>query len=278
MKHARHMELAQWARQARAVCMLELRRNFLSKRSFPVYLLTGLPLLLAAGIALFPDTAEELRDLVTMLKIRANIFDFHLRTATYFACAWSFMNLFRGELLDRTLHFYFLAPVRREVLVVGKYLSAAVMTIGLFGITTIGMILFFYLPMGGAAAGRPLLEAGGLGQAFAYVSISALSCMGYGAMFLAIGLYFRNPIFPTLGVYGWEGINFLLPPALKKLTVSYYLTSLIPVPLSHSPFAINAEPMAPWLAVLMLLGFTLVLLAFSARRTRRMEINYGSDS
>jgi len=36
--------------------------------------------------------------------------------------AWeSFMNLFRGEMLDKTLHYWFLAPARREVLLAGKY-------------------------------------------------------------------------------------------------------------------------------------------------------------
>ena len=42
------------------------------------------------------------------------------------------MNLFRGEVVDRSLHYYFLAPVRREVLVVGKYLSGLIATIALF--------------------------------------------------------------------------------------------------------------------------------------------------
>ncbi len=39
------------------------------------------------------------------------------------------MNLFRGDIVDRSLHFYFLSPVRREVLVVGKYLSGLVTSI-----------------------------------------------------------------------------------------------------------------------------------------------------
>ncbi len=43
-----------------------------------------------------------------------------LRTVVFFGCAWIFMNLFRGDIVDRSLHFYFLSPVRREVLVVGK--------------------------------------------------------------------------------------------------------------------------------------------------------------
>ena len=58
-----------------------------------------------------------------------------LRTVVFFGCAWIFMNLFRGDIIDRSLHFYFLSPVRREVLVVGKYFSGLVTSIILFTAT-----------------------------------------------------------------------------------------------------------------------------------------------
>ena len=56
------------------------------------------------------------------------------------------MNLFRGELVDRSLHYYFLSSVRREVLVVTKYLSGLVTAIILFASTTIVSMLLLYLP------------------------------------------------------------------------------------------------------------------------------------
>ena len=37
-----------------------------------------------------------------------------------------FSNLFRGEMLEKTLHYYYLTPLRREVLVAGKYLAGLV--------------------------------------------------------------------------------------------------------------------------------------------------------
>ena len=42
------------------------------------------------------------------------------------------MNLFRGEILDRSLHFYFLAPIRREVLMAGKFLAGLLATCTIF--------------------------------------------------------------------------------------------------------------------------------------------------
>ena len=58
------------------------------------------------------------------LLIFATIFRFYfLRLAVFFGCVGIFTNLFRGEMLDKSLHFYLLTPVRREILLAGKYLA-----------------------------------------------------------------------------------------------------------------------------------------------------------
>ena len=63
----------------------------------------------------------------------AGVFQFFfLRLAVFFGCLGIFMNLFRGEILDRSLHFYFLAPIRREVLMVGKFLAGLLATCVIF--------------------------------------------------------------------------------------------------------------------------------------------------
>ncbi len=63
----------------------------------------------------------------------AGVFQFfYLRLAVFFGCLGIFMNLFRGEILDKSLHFYFLAPIRREVLMVGKFLAGLLATCVIF--------------------------------------------------------------------------------------------------------------------------------------------------
>jgi hypothetical protein len=96
-------------------------------------------------------------------------------------------------------------------------------------------------------------------------------------VFLLIGLRFRNPIIPGLLLYGWEWINFLLPPGLKKLSVIHYLQSLVPVPMSEGPFAVLAEPTPAWIAIPSLLIFTAVVLFLAGMQIRRMEINYAGE-
>src|SRR6185503_9348298 len=114
-----------WLRQIRAIVGLELQKNFFSRRSILIYLIASLPLLPLIAFAFVPP-GEEM-SFNNMSLIYAVLYHtLILRTVIFFGCAWIFMNLFRGELVDRSLHYYFLSAVRREVLVTGKYLSGLV--------------------------------------------------------------------------------------------------------------------------------------------------------
>jgi ABC-type transport system involved in multi-copper enzyme maturation permease subunit len=264
-----------WRRQALAVMRLELRKNFLSRRSLLLYLIAGTPLVLITLAVLF---APQMGDFADVSVIFAAIFNgLILRTLIFFGCAWVFMNLFRGEVVDRSLHYYFLTPARREVLVVGKYLSGLVTTGVLFSVMTVGSMLLFYFVRYYAESTRYFFDGPGLRQMFVYLGITILACFGYGAVFLIIGLFFRNPVIPALVMYGWEWINFLLPPLLKKVSVIHYLHSLAPVPLSEGPFAVLAEPTPAWISVPSLFVFTLFVLALASLYIRRMEISYAGE-
>jgi ABC-type transport system involved in multi-copper enzyme maturation permease subunit len=267
-----------WLRQIRAIFRLEIEKNFLGRRSILLYLLALLPVVPLALLAPFTPPGREWQDFTQYSMIFAIFYGgLILRTVVFFGCAWIFMNLFRGELVDRSLHFYFLSPVRREVLVVGKYLSGLVTSVILFTTTTIVSMLLLYFPHFYSESSRFFVDGPGLGQLLTYAGITILACIGYGAFFLVVGLFFRNPIIPALVLYGWEWLNFLLPPLLKKVSVIHYLHSLTPVPVSEGPFAVVAEPTPAWIAVPSLIVVTAVVLIAASYRIRRMEINYGSD-
>ena len=264
-----------WLRQIRAIFRLEIRKNFLGKRSILIYLLAFLPILMLGMLVLVTPVT---RNFANLSGIFAWLYGgLILRTVVFFGCAWIFMNLFRGELVDRSLHYYFLSPVRREVLVVGKYLSGIVTSVILFTLTTVVSMLLLYFPRFSSESSRFFFDGPGLGQLLTYAGITILACIGYGAFFLVVGLFVRNPIIPALVLYGWEWINFLLPPLLKKVSVIHYLNSLAPVPVAQGPFAVVAEPTPAWIAVPSLLIVTALVLAAASYRIRRLEIKYGGD-
>jgi len=267
-----------WLRQIVAILRLEVEKNFLGRRSFLIYLITLLPLFPLLVLAVVTPPSREWTDFNKFSTIYAFLYNgLILRTVVFFGCAWIFMNLFRGELIDRSLHYYFLSAVRRDVLLVGKYLSGLITSIILFtGLTVVAMLLL-YLPRFGSQSVRFFLEGQGMSQILTYAGITMLACLGYGAFFLVVGLFVRNPIIPALLLYGWEWLNFLLPPLLKKISVIHYLNSLVPVQISEGPLAVIAEPTPAWIAIPSMLVVTGLVLALSGYRIRHMEIRYGSN-
>jgi len=267
-----------WLRQIAAIMRIDVKRNFFGKRSVLIYLVALMPVGLLGLIAILPTPGRDWLDFTAYPKIFSVIYGgLILRTVIFFGCAWIFMNLFRGEIVDRRLHYYFLSAVRREVLLAAKYLSGLVTAIILFSTVTVVSMLLLFFPHFFSASTRFFLDGTGMGQLFTYVVITILACIGYGAFFMIVGLFFRNPIIPALTLYGWEWINFLLPPLLKKISVIHYLNSLVPVPLSEGPFAVVAEPTPAWISIPGLLIVTVLVLIAASSRIRRMEIRYGSD-
>ncbi|HKG81060.1 MAG TPA: hypothetical protein VKA78_16605 [Pyrinomonadaceae bacterium] len=269
---------ALWLRQVGAIFRLEVEKNFLGRRALLIYLIALLPLFPLMVLAVVRPPGNEWKDFNQFSMIYAILYNgLILRTVVFFGSAWIFMNLFRGDLVDRSLHYYFLSAVRREVLVVGKYVSGLVTSIVLFTGTTVVAMLLLYLPHFYSQSLRYFTEGRGLSQILAYAGITMLACVGYGAFFLVVGLFVRNPIIPAVLLYGWEWLNFLLPPLLKKISVIHYLNSLVPVQLSEGSFAVVADPTPAWIAIPSMLLVTLLVLVLAAYRIRHMEIRYGND-
>jgi hypothetical protein len=267
-----------WTRQTLAIMRLEIRKNFLSRRALLLYPVMALPLFLMAMLTVFTPDTDEMENFGMLGQVYAAVYGgLILRTLVFFGCAWIFMNLFRGEVVDRSLHYYFLSPVRREVLVAGKYLSGIIAAIVMFGITTVGSMLILYFGIFPSQSADYFVGGAGTSHLLAYLGVTILACVGYGAVFLIVGLFFRNPIIPGLLLYGWEWLNFLLPPLLKKVSVIHYLQSLVPVPMSEGPFAVLVEPTPAWISVPSLLLFTGVVLFLASLHIRRMEISYAGD-
>jgi ABC-type transport system involved in multi-copper enzyme maturation permease subunit len=229
--------------------------------------------------------SRALIDFADDRNVYAAIFQhFYLRLAIFFGCLGIFVNLFRGEMLDKTLHFWFLAPMRREVLLGGKYLAGIIAASVIFmagaGISY-GAMIWPQDPAQLAA----FWQNQGLSHAFWYAASAALACLGYGSVFLAAGMLVKNPVIPAAGVLLWETINGALPAILQKFSILYYVSSLAPVPPPMDPDApllirLLASPAAPPpapLAILGLLALTAVILWASSVRVRSLEINYSTD-
>jgi len=262
-----------WWRQARAILRLELRKGF--RRSYGLYLLALAPLFILVLRTIIPNAVRDPSDVSGATQFYAGIYQaFILRIVIFLACVAIFGNLIRRETLDRSLHYYFLSPLRRELLVAAKYLTGLIVSFFLFGATTVIAFLLAYAPHESTAVRQFLLHGPGLVHLASYLLVTFLACVGYGAVFLFFGFFFKSPALPALAVFGWETIHFLLPPLLKKASVIHYLQSLCPVPVSEGPLALLADAPSPWVAVPGLLVLAVLLVAISAWKIRGMEISY----
>jgi ABC-type transport system involved in multi-copper enzyme maturation permease subunit len=284
----RQLPWALWRRQIVAVVRLELKKTLLARRGLWIYFLAFAPVLLYAAHTFFMIKARWHGNFGEDTHHFAAVFQFfYLRLAIFFGCVGIFTNLFRGELLDKSLHYYLLAPLRREVLLVGKYVSGLLAAAVIFSCSILLQFVALYWHFNSNVIQDYLFHGNGLLHVAAYLGVTLLACIGYGSIFLAAGVVFRNPQVAALVVLLWETINGVLPPLLQKCSVIFYLKSLCPVsvptgitldkgnPLAF--LAVNVSPASTATAILGLLILSVTVLALSSLRLRRMEIDYGAE-
>ncbi len=271
----------QWAllgRQVGGLVRLELRRLLLTRRAVILGLAASIPVVIVLLVGSIPIGGQTVLERFGNRVVYETIFEsVFLGAILFFGCLYVFFNLFRGEILERSLHYLLLTPLRRELIVAAKFAAALAALALLFMLSAVFSYVLIYLPVGFAGAIEDLTAGIGGAHLVAYLGVTLLACIGYGALFMLIGALFRNPIIPAGVLYLWEMLHFLLPPALKKLSVIHYLKGLLPVPLSDGPFAVVVEPPPAAVSVLGLLAFAAVMLAATALIVRRMEIRYTED-
>lgn len=264
-------------RQLAGTLRLEIRRSLFARRAFAVYFLAFAPVALVALWAVSPFPTREFGGIQEAATVFSVMFEAYLRVSIFFSTLFLFVNLYRAEILERSLHYYFLAPVRREVVATGKYLAALITAAGLFIVSTTILFVLTTIPWGMTEFANYVFRGPGLGNLIAYLSVVVLGCAGYGAIFLVVGLVFRNPVIPAAVIWLWEAANFVLPALLKKFSVVYYLQALYPIPLTQTLFEVVTEPPPAWVAVLGAIVVTVAVLALAGWRVRRMEVSYGGE-
>lgn len=268
-----------WWIQFRRFARIEIRRNLFTKRAWWVYFLAYIPVVIIL-IHLLIDSHSSL-NMSDDTQVLAGVVQlYYVRLGIFFGCLGIFSRLIRGEMIERSLHYYLLSPVRREVILLAKFFAGAVSAVVVFGTAMIADFVLMYAGYG--AAGQDyMLHGAGLGQIEAYLLIVVLACLGYGSIFLLLSLMFRNPMPGAMLLLGWEAINPVMPSLLQKFSVASYLRHLMPVSVpAEGVFAlltVETEPVSAWIAVIGLLALITAVLVYSCIRMRRLEIRYTTD-
>ena len=271
-----------WWIQGLRLTRIEVKRNLFSWRASWIYFLAFIPtfiilihVLIDRHLRQYPSSmSEDTGILAGIIQL------YYIRLGVFFGCLGIFSRLIRGEMIERSLHFYLLSPVRREVLLLAKFAAGSISALLLFGTAILADFALMYAGFG--AAGHDYVFNGpGLGQLGAYLVIIALACLGYGAVFLLLSMMFRNPAPAAMLVLGWEAINPVLPSLLQKISVAAYLRHLMPVNVAaegiFALLTVQTEPVSGWAATLGLLVLIAVVLFYSCYRIRTLEIRYTTE-
>jgi ABC-type transport system involved in multi-copper enzyme maturation permease subunit len=260
-------------RQALTVMKMELKRYVLGKRWVGIYLLALAPVGMLTAAVIFGRGNPPIGALTLVYAVFYQTF--FLRLALFLSCAMVFSQLFRGEVLEKTLHFYLLAPVRREVLVAGKYLAGVVATTAIFGTSALLTHVLVYMPNG--AWTQFFLEGSGFPNMVEYLMATAMACVAYGGVFLLIGTLFKNPAGPTVLIGAWEAFFFILPAGMQKFTIMHYLQSMLPVGIDMGPLAVVVDPTPAIFGIPMLMAVAGVLVWLAGQVVRRAQVTYSAD-
>ena len=274
-----------WRSQMAAIVWMELKKNFIIEaRLLDLSAGGGACSAGLAPLLLWPSSGRRRPGTICRRTppFSPSCFSvFILRPAVYFGCVGIFTYLFRGEVVERSLHYYFLAPVRREVIVVSKYIAGAITAVTFFGVSTFMTFWGMYGHYETYELNEFMTGGPGMSHLMSYMGITALACIAWGAVFTWMGIKWRNPIVPSVSFLLWETINMFLPAWLRPLSVLHYLQSMTPVKGDlRGPGLLlgqTADPVPGWLAVICLLGITVGMLYLSAYQLRRSEISYSSD-
>ena len=267
-----------WSRQLSTIVRMEIGKSMFRWRSAWIYLLAFAPVAIIA-IHFFVDHPG--RDMHEDIVVLGGIFQFYyLRLAIFFGCLHIFTRLIRGEMIERSLHYYLLAPVRREILVLGKFIAGVFTSATVFCTAVFLATALMYLHFGSRGL-QFLTDGPGAYHMKAYLGITVLACLGYGAVFLALSMVFKNPMIPAVIFFGWEAINPLLSPFLQKLSITFYLRHLVPVDVpAQGIFAlltVVAEPVPAWAAALGVITLTSAVLFVACILVRTLEISYTTE-
>ncbi len=231
------------------------KKLLLNRRWIIVALMAGLVAIVMLYVASQGEgTVDEASTLINLLVLS---FLLPIMSLIYGA------SMIRNEMDDRSITQVVTSPMDRRASYLGYYLSlCAVLIVMLVLIEAIGWVSFFL------TAG---MDQEAVGMLLSYALVLVIGSFVYSSLFLALGVFFRQPIYlGLLYAFVWEGFVGSLPGAIGQYTISYYLkvigAELIPYG-NISDFSGDVV-----VAIFVLIPLTIFLLVIGAFAFREKEI------
>jgi ABC-2 type transport system permease protein len=212
-------------RSALRVFDISLGQMLWSRRSVLLGLLVGAPVILAGAVRLYAESSQL--PLINAARLNGPTLFGIVIWLLFVRFIVPVLGVFYGTALiadevdDKTVTYLFTRPVRRASVLIGKYLAYLACVV-LLVLPSVVLVYFLVVPIGGH-----------IGESFpalaADLGMLAIGLAAYGALFAYVGARIKRPLIAGLVfAFGWESTVLLVPGYLKRLSVAYYLQSLVP--------------------------------------------------
>lgn len=271
---------------------MTIRRGLRGRFFWGTLILAGLPVLLVlaqtiitlvmSGFALTDplpmrwggeSTSQETIDVIQFLIVGG-----YLHFSVIFAAIMFGNSVLREEINEQTLHYLFLQPIPRWLILAGKYLGFLAVAWPIFVGALIAAQFLMIVPFGLGGMHAVLIEQGRLWALVREFFVIGVALAVFSALFMALSTVFRN-LFDALLIYGWETASSLLPTVLKNFSLTFYFKHLLPQQAARrtATFEILAEPPGEVQTALVLALVLAATLAFSFWMMSRRQCIYSSD-
>ena len=261
--------------QLRAVIALSLRIALRAKRIWIIGLVLFLPVLLPLGFLIVSAFVSKMPPPPNPMTIFRQIVSLvYLRVGIYVLALTYGISLISDEVEGKTLVHLLLRPIPRWIVVVGKFLSAWLLTGVLLVASVVLTYALYWITQRSAVERLKMFDLENLRILGLDLLVMLFALSAYLALFGWLGA--RLPHGERWGVvfcFGWEWLITYLPARLKWMTLMYHVQTLFPHDVSVARFfSLRGEPLSKTTCVAILLVVIGISLALMTLNLKRREI------
>lgn len=276
------INFAMRARMLRAVFSLSLRRLVLAPSLLAHLGIAAVPLFIVTMIYIGNlhrhrmPTIQEIH-IATELFLRI----LYLHFVVFFIANILGSAVIRQERDEQTLHYFFLQPVRRWMVISGKFAAYLIVSGAICVVSFWAVYLALALPaIGTRGVASDLFSHGRFAIMGRETLVLLLGLVAYGAFALIMGGvgFFKSASY-ALFLLGWEAGLPYLPSTLKFWTFAHYLQSLLPERMIENKemFELLGEPATTGMSLAVLLGVPALFIGVAILMFRARECQYGGE-
>ncbi|HRR31566.1 MAG TPA: ABC transporter permease subunit, partial [Candidatus Sumerlaeia bacterium] len=199
------------SRQMLTIVNLSIRRYLFTRNMWVLVILGGLPLIFVALIIL-GKPITSLTDANRAFQMTFRIYYIHF--SIFFIASIFGFSLLRKEVDDRTLHYLFMQPVNRSLIIFSKYFGYIVVTWTYLSAAFLLTYFIMFLPFGLNVMKRELFHMGRAVSLIQECFVMLLALGLYGAVSMVMGTIFKSAWYGII-FYLWEAGLPYLPSTFK---------------------------------------------------------------